>query len=403
MRKSADEPCLRRVAALGIDVGVNVQPDQELVISAPVEAGPLIAALARAAYQRGAALVNCIYDDPALLLTRIQSARPSTLDAASTWLSDGVARALEAGAAHLSVLGPYPSLLGGVDIATVRRLHASMARAHAAQSTALAGTASNTSALPFATANWARLIFPELGTTEAARTALWQVLATGLRADTDTSLAGMRRHLDELDTRRERLNQLDLVQLRFRDGNTDLRVSPPARHQWQGGRRRADNGVLHVPSLPAEELCVRLEPSGGEGRIVLPGSRHIAGIRVEDLELELCDGRVMELRARAGADALRALLCVDEGGGTLTEAGLAPASSPLGRLGRVLDNPLMDRNAGCHVRLDASVPACGPEDGRSRPDGLQLDLCLGGPQLQVEGIDHHGDNEALMRDGCWVV
>jgi aminopeptidase len=70
------------LAEIGVTVGVNLQPDQELIVSAPLEAGPLVQHVARCAYERGARLVTCAYDDPALMALRFHHAADHTLDAA---------------------------------------------------------------------------------------------------------------------------------------------------------------------------------------------------------------------------------------------------------------------------------------------------------------------------------
>ena len=53
-----DTSMLDRLAEVSIRVGLNLQPEQDLIISAPVEALPLVRRLAAEAYRKGAGVVT---------------------------------------------------------------------------------------------------------------------------------------------------------------------------------------------------------------------------------------------------------------------------------------------------------------------------------------------------------
>ena len=63
----------RKLATLAdviVNTGVNVQPGQELIISAPIEALPLVRQVAASAYKAGASLVTPFYTDDEPLRAR---------------------------------------------------------------------------------------------------------------------------------------------------------------------------------------------------------------------------------------------------------------------------------------------------------------------------------------------
>ena len=60
---------LERYAALAVEVGVNVQPGQTLVVSAPLAAAPFVRFVARKAFAAGAKNVHVEWNDDEL--TRI--------------------------------------------------------------------------------------------------------------------------------------------------------------------------------------------------------------------------------------------------------------------------------------------------------------------------------------------
>ena len=54
---------LERYADLIVSVGANVQPDQVVAVDASPEAAPLVHAIARRAYEKGARYVDVSYFD----------------------------------------------------------------------------------------------------------------------------------------------------------------------------------------------------------------------------------------------------------------------------------------------------------------------------------------------------
>ena len=55
---------LAKLADLAVCMAVNLQPDQELIVTAPLEARKLVHYVTKSAYQRGARLVTCLTTIP---------------------------------------------------------------------------------------------------------------------------------------------------------------------------------------------------------------------------------------------------------------------------------------------------------------------------------------------------
>ena len=81
-----DANVLRRYADLIVSVGANVQPGQVLAIEGPPEAQPLVAEIARAAYDRGARFVEVLYVDGNLKRIRAERAPDDSLEWVPPWL-----------------------------------------------------------------------------------------------------------------------------------------------------------------------------------------------------------------------------------------------------------------------------------------------------------------------------
>src|SRR5436190_16289385 len=103
---------------LAVKVGLNLQPGQRLLIIGPnasggvsLEPAPLVRHIAASAYRAGAPLVEAIWGDEALLLTRFAHAPHESLGEFSTWLPKALTEHVEAGHSVLSIYANDPDLL----------------------------------------------------------------------------------------------------------------------------------------------------------------------------------------------------------------------------------------------------------------------------------------------------
>ena len=100
-----NDQLLDRYAELAVRSGVNIQPGQQLVVTAPIEAVPLASLITEHAYRAGASLVTVLYSDEAATLARFRLANDEAFDVAPGWLFNGMAEAFKSGAARLALVG----------------------------------------------------------------------------------------------------------------------------------------------------------------------------------------------------------------------------------------------------------------------------------------------------------
>ena len=110
-----DATMLDRLAEVSIRVGLNLQPEQDLIISAPVEALPLVRRLAAEAYCNGAGVVTTLLSDDQLTLARFENASDESLDRAPGWMFEAMGAAFNDNTARLAVSAANPLLLAGQD------------------------------------------------------------------------------------------------------------------------------------------------------------------------------------------------------------------------------------------------------------------------------------------------
>src|SRR4030081_2222574 len=86
----AFEEKLDRLAEVAVKVGLGLRAGQELIMSAPIEALPLVRRITEHAYKAGALLVTTFYSDDPSVLARYEYAQDASFDFASTWLQEGI-------------------------------------------------------------------------------------------------------------------------------------------------------------------------------------------------------------------------------------------------------------------------------------------------------------------------
>src|SRR6185312_5480100 len=112
---------LDRLAEVAIRVGVRLMQGQQLIITAQLDAVPLIRRITEHAYRAGASLVTTLYTDEVTRLARFQHGAAAGFDTAASWLYDGMEAAFRNGAARMAISGENPGLLAAENPDSVAR------------------------------------------------------------------------------------------------------------------------------------------------------------------------------------------------------------------------------------------------------------------------------------------
>ena len=93
---------LDSLAKVAVEVGLGLAHGQELVMTAPLDAMPLVRRITEHAYRAGSPQVTTLLTDDATTLARYQHAPDDAFDYAPAWLYEGMAAAYRGGAARLA-------------------------------------------------------------------------------------------------------------------------------------------------------------------------------------------------------------------------------------------------------------------------------------------------------------
>src|SRR3954464_15963290 len=110
---------LDRLAEVAVKVGLQLQPGQDLLLTAPSVALPLVRKVTEHAYKAGAGIVTSFFSDEELTLARYRYGHDTSFDRTPNWLYQGMAKAFSENTARLEIVGDMSMLLSGQDPAKV--------------------------------------------------------------------------------------------------------------------------------------------------------------------------------------------------------------------------------------------------------------------------------------------
>src|SRR5665213_2350715 len=409
------EQKLDRLAEVAVRVGLGLGSDdapiQELVMSAAIEALPLVRRITEHAYKAGAVLVTTLYFDEESALLRYRYAPDSSFDRVANWLQDGIAEAYRSGAARLAIAGGNPALLAKEDPTKIGRANVAFSKASKPAMELITRHEINWTIIAYATPAWARAVFPE--EPEAVAVArLWDAIFAASRADLSDPIAAWKAHGAYLQDRVDFLNAKRFAALHFRGPGTDLRVGLADDHLWAGGGTRAGNGVYCQPNIPTEEVFTTPHKDRVDGTVRSSKPLSHQGTLMEDISVRFEAGRVVEARAKTGQEVLERMINTDDGAGRLGEVALVPHSSPIAQSGVLFWNTLFDENAASHIALGQAYSTCLIGGEKMDAEALaklganasliHVDWMIGSGAMDVDGIAANGTAEPLMRKGEWV-
>ena len=408
---SIDPVKLDRLAEVAIKVGLNLQAGQDLLLTAPAAALPLVRTVTEYAYKAGAGLVTPILSDDVVTLSRYRFAPDGSFDRAAGWLYEGMAKAFGANTARLAIVGDDPMLLSGQDPARVARASKANSIAYQPALQKIVNFDVNWNIIAYPNASWAKLVFP--GDEEnVAVTKLADAIFAASRVDNDDPIAAWERHDATLRERTEWLNGQRFSALHYAGPGTDLTIGLADGHEWVGGASTARNGIVCNPNIPTEEVFTTPHARRVSGHVVSSKPLSYQGSLIDGIAVRFEEGRIVEAKAARGEEVLNKVLDTDEGARRLGEVALVPHSSPISKSGLLFFNTLFDENAACHIALGQCYSKCFVDGDKLTPEQIaaqggnksfiHIDWMIGSDKLDIDGVHADGRRVPVFRKGEWA-
>jgi aminopeptidase len=406
-----DTSMLDRLASVSIRVGLNLQKGQDLIITSPVEALPLVRRLAAEAYRNGAGVVTTLLSDDQLSLARFENATDESLDRAPGWMFEAMGKAFKDNTARLAVSAANPLLLAEQDPARVARAAKATSLAAKPAMEPITNFATNWNIVSYPGRAWARQVFPDMSEKDAV-SALASAIFSISRVDCDDPISAWATHQEALTERQGWLNEQNFHSLHYKAPGTDFTLGLADGHEWKGGASTSLNGVSCTPNIPTEEVFTTPHNQRAEGTVRASKPLVHMGTLIDGIEVRFEEGRIVEATADVGEEVFLRLIETDEGASRLGEVALVPHSSPISESGLLFYNTLYDENASCHIALGQCYSKCFKGDIGNDKDAvvaaggnssnIHVDWMIGSDELDIDGISEDGVRTPVMRRGEWA-
>ncbi|ASK62011.1 aminopeptidase [Virgibacillus phasianinus] len=400
-----------KYAELALRKGVNLQPKQALVVSAPIEGAEFAKMIAQKAYEMGAKDVHINWADDELALLKYENAPDEVLTNFPEWRVKLAETYAEDGAAVLSIDSTNPDLLKDIDSARVAKANKAAAEAMANYAKYMMNDLIPWSVIAIPTGDWAQKVFPDQSKEDAIES-LWDAIIKTVRVDKEDPIAAWDEHNATLQTAQEVMNKKKYKKLIYKAPGTDLELDLPDGHIWKGGSADSAKGTTFNPNMPTEEVFSLPHKYGVNGTVSSTMPLNYGGSLIDNFTLTFKDGKVVDFTAEQGEDTLRHLLDTDDGARRLGEVALVPNDSPISQSGLLFYNTLFDENASCHIALGKAYPTnleggADMDDDQLDEHGVNdslthVDFMIGSENLDIDGVLPDGTTEAVFRNGTWA-
>lgn len=406
-----DSEKIDKLAQLAVYTGLGLRPGQDLILTAPVEALPLVKRIAVHAYKAGAGLVTPLFSDGELTLARYKYANNASFDKAPDWLYNGIGKAFDNNAARMAIVGDDPMLLANQDSDKIGRANKANSIAYKPARERITRFNINWNIIAWPGVAWAKRMFPELSEIEA-QSKLADAIFDASRVNTTDPVEEWKKHNEVLRKKCKWLNELDFASLHFNGPGTDLVVGLADGHEWMGGASIAQNGITCNPNIPSEEVFTTPHALNVNGSVCSTKPLSHQGALIDEIQVRFENGKITNAKASKGEEVLLKILDSDEGARRLGEVALVPNSSPISQSGLLFYNTLFDENAACHIALGQCYSKCfkGEENLSekeiSKRGGnssmIHIDWMIGSRHIDIDGINSDGSRVAVFRKGEWA-
>lgn len=406
------ENLLKKYAKLTIYQGVNIQKNQTLVISSPIECAKFTRMLVEEAYIKGAKEVVVQWNDELTGKLKYKYSPMEVFETVPEWVKESRLSYAKEGACFLSISASDPELLKDVDpkkVATFRKASSIASREFSSR---LMSNENAWSIVSIPTVGWAKKVFPNVSEDEAVEK-LWDAIFKIVRVDSQDPVKAWEEHKNTLKKNMDFLNSKRFKSLHYTNSlGTDLIIELPEKHLWAGGAEFTQDGTEFIANMPTEEIFSMPKKTGVNGKVVSSMPLNYGGNLINNFSLTFKDGKVVDFSAEEGYETLKNLLDTDEGAKYLGEVALVPYNSPISNSNIIFFNTLYDENASCHLAFGKAYSLCIKDGEKMSEEELlkegandsltHVDFMIGTKDLQITGTTYDNEKFDIFVNGNWA-
>jgi aminopeptidase len=402
---------LEKYAELAVKVGVNVQPNQTLVINTSLDSAEFVRLVVRKAYEVGAHNVIVNWADDMVTRAKYELAPDAAFTEYPEWRARELEELADKGAAFMSIVSSSPDLLKGVNPERIANFQKAAGTALSNYRKKIQSDKVSWTVIATPSPDWAAKVFPDAAPEEQVNL-LWDAIFKATRADLDNPVEAWKKHDETLHEKVAYLNERRYKKLHYTAPGTDLTIELPEKHIWVGAGSINEQGNSFMANMPTEEVFTVPHRTGVNGYVASTKPLSYGGNIIDNFTITFENGRIVDVKAEQGEDILKRLVDTDEGSHYLGEVALVPFQSPISQSNVLFYNTLFDENASNHLAIGSAYAFC-IEGGKTmsaedlEKNGLNesithVDFMIGSAEMNIDGITNDDQTEPVFRNGNWA-
>lgn len=402
---------LEEYAELVVKVGLNIQPNQPLLINTTTDTIEFTRLIVKKAYEAGAKRVDVNYTDEVNARAFYDFAPDEAFHEFPKWATMQRDELIENKGALLWIDADNPDLLEGVSIDRISSFQKASGKALENYRQAVMNDVITWSIVAMPSEKWAAKVFPKLKPEEQMQ-ALWELIFQVVRIGEGTAVPKWKEHIDNLESRAALLNNKRFKKLHYKALGTDIQVELPKEHIWMSGASKNAQNVPFIANMPTEEVYTAPLKTGVNGYVKNTKPFVYQGNVIDDFTLTFENGKITSIKAATGEKLLQELIGTDDGAKYLGEIALVPHESPISASNVLFFNTLFDENASNHFAIGEAYPTCvagarGLTQSELEHMGINTsivheDFMIGSGDMDIMGELADGTMEPIFIKGAWA-
>ncbi|MBL8006507.1 MAG: aminopeptidase [Ignavibacteria bacterium] len=407
---------LNKYCKLILEAGVNLYPEQCLVINCGIRNFDFALMLSEAAYAMGAKYVDIKTDSNFLTKYRIENNRNTEdLEYIPDYIVNRGYELLVKDFAFVTIDNLEEiDVLKGTDSDKLGSITKKAQESNKLVSKALGSSKNAWTIAAVPGPGWASKVFNSDKNPDKLTDDLWNKLVPVLRLDKKDPVAEWKKHGENLVKRSSILNEMKIDRLLFEGPGTELEIGINSNSLWRGGLVKAQNGRIFIPNLPTEEVFTTPDFKRTNGKVVVTKPVKVMENLLYGIWFEFKDGKVTDFGTDSGREILEKYFSTDEGASYLGEVALVDINSEVFKSGLIFNSILYDENAACHIALGRGFPMCfSNKDDLITPESMikngcnnslvHTDFMIGSEKINVTGFDKGGSKTEIIKNGSFCI
>ncbi len=406
------EQLLEKYADLIIYKGINIQKDDYVQIGADIEIAPLVRKLTASAYKAGAKEVIVKWVDDSISRLNYEHMSQETLSDIPQYKIDEAEDLLNKRAKRIALRSANPNNLKGIDAKKISAVNLAQSKALEFVRNATQANVVSWIVAAGAGAEWAKLVFPDLETTEEQVDALWDQIFKTTRVYEEDPIKAWDEHEATLKEKADFLNQTQFAALHYQAPGTDLTLGLPENHIWESAGSHNQKGEIFIANMPTEEVFTAPDFRKADGYVSSSKPLAYAGTVIDGMKFTFKDGEIIDVIAEQGQETIQNLVFDNEGSKALGEVALVPHQSPISQSKITFFNTLFDENASNHIAIGQAYATSVQGGTEMSPEQLKeaglnrsnvhVDFMIGNEHMDIDGIKKDGSIVPIFRNGEWA-